>query len=212
MKLKRKESNGKIKSHFIIFGSLLLFIGGCLLIAFPYFDYCHDKEEEKVKIKKFIDKNSEIANSFSSEKTIQTEPLQQEDFLAVIEIPKIELRKGLVDRNSPNNDVDKNICILKETTFPDEKENSHILLAAHSGTGKIAYFKNLSKLEQKDRINFYYKGTKYIYEVSDMYEIEKTGMATIRYTNGSDITLITCVYGTNKQIVFVAKLKKEENY
>lgn len=64
----------------------------------------------------------------------------------------------------------------------------------------------------KDKIYFYYNGIKYIYEVSNKYEIQKTGTAELKQTNISDITLITCISGTNKQVVYVATLIEQENY
>ena len=40
--------------------------------------------------------------------------------------------------------------------MPNE-ENSILFLAAHSGTGEIAYFQNLDKLKPKDIIKLKYK-------------------------------------------------------
>ena len=85
-------------------------------------------------------------------------------------------------------------------------------MAGHSSNSYISFFKNLKKLDMKDKINFYYKGVKYIYEVSNRYEIEKTGTTDLKITNKSDITLITCISGTNKQVVYVGNLVDKENY
>ena len=102
--------------------------------------------------------------------------------------------------------------MIKKTTLPDEQINSHIILAAHSGNSYVSFFRNLKKLDMKDKVYFYYKGVKYIYEVSNKYEIEKTGTTELKQTNISDITLITCISGTNKQVVYVATLIDQENY
>ena len=64
----------------------------------------------------------------------------------------------------------------------------------------------------KDKVYFYYKGMKYSYEISDRYEIKKTGKAELRLTNVSDITLISCISRTDKQVVYVATLIAKENY
>ena len=133
-------------------------------------------------------------------------------YLGVLEIPKINLKKGIVDKTSASNNVNKNIYTLKETTLPDEQINSHIILAGHSGNSYVSFFRNLKKLDMKDKVYFYYKGVKYIYEVSNKYEIEKTGTTELKQTNISDITLITCISGTNKQVVYVATLIDQENY
>ena len=137
---------------------------------------------------------------------------KQENYIGVLEIPKIKLKRGLVDKNSSSNNVNKNIYTVKETTFPDERINSHIILAAHSGNSYVSFFKNLTKLSMKDKVYFYYKGMKYSYEISDRYEIKKTGKAELKLTNASDITLISCISGTDKQVVYVATLIEKNNY
>ena len=48
--------------------------------------------------------------------------------------------------------------------------------------------------------------------MSNRYEIEKTGTTDLKITNKSDITLITCISGTNKQVVYVGNLVDKENY
>ena len=41
--------------------------------------------------------------------------ISKSDYIAVIKIPKINLEKGLYDVNDINNNVDKNIQILKSS-------------------------------------------------------------------------------------------------
>ena len=43
-------------------------------------------------------------------------------------------------------------------------------------------------------------------------KLEVTGTTELKQTNISDITLITCISGTNKQVVYVATLVGYENY
>ena len=166
----------------------------------------NEKVEEFFEIKEEKDSDEEVS--------VETPTVKEEtdNYIGVLEIPKINLKKGIVDKTSASNNVNKNIYTLKETTLPDEQINSHIILAGHSGNSYISFFKNLKKLDMKDKINFYYKGVKYIYEVSNRYEIEKTGTTDLKITNKSDITLITCISGTNKQVVYVGNLVDKENY
>ena len=150
-----------------------------------------------------------------SQKEIEEEkpvPKEKIDYIAVLEIPKIKLKRGIVDKNSSYNNVNRNIYTLKETTMPDEEDNSHIMLASHSGNSYISYFKNLNKLNLNDEVYFFYKNNKYVYKVIKKYEVEKTGTVKLSKKNSSDITLITCVSGTNNQIVLVANLESIENY
>ena len=58
-----------------------------------------------------------------------------------------------------------------------------------------------------DLIKIDYKGKTYNHKIVDIYDIEKTGKASIkRNHNKSTITLITCRHNTNKQIVVIAEL------
>lgn len=52
----------------------------------------------------------------------------------------------------------------------------------------------------------------YIYEVVNKYEIKKTGKFELNQSNNLDITLISCISGTKKQIVYVAVLVEQERY
>lgn len=209
---KRKEKNNS--SLIIVIGLLILFIGSSVLI----YNYNSNKKLETQENKSIdvffeepINEDEEIEVIEDTNKEVKKEEVII-DYMAVLEIPKINLKKGLVDKNSPYNNVNRNIYILKETILPDEQTNSHILLAAHSGNSYISYFRNLPKLDLNDEVYFYYRNVKYTYKIAKKYEIEKTGTMQLNLTNESDITLVTCISGTNKQIVFVGKLVNKENY
>lgn len=208
----KKQKENKRYSIITYVGIFLFFLGISCLI----YNYYENKKQESLEnemIEEFFEVEDEEEKVIEEPK--EEQPIKQNvvvNYMAVLEIPKINLKRGLVDKNSSSNNVNRNIYILKETTLPDEQINSHIILAAHSGNSYISFFRNLKKLDMKDNIYFYYKGVKYIYEVSNKYEIEKTGTTELMQTNTSDITLITCISGTNKQIVYVATLIDKENY
>lgn len=214
MELIKKEKTNKRYLLIILIG-IFFFLFGIFFFTYDYYQKEKQNNIEREKIEEFfeIDEQEEVQEELipDNEKDSNNE-VKEENYIGILEIPKINLKKGLVDKNSSSNNVDKNIYTLKETTLPDEQLNSHIILAAHSGNSYISYFRNLKKLDMKDRINFYYKGIKYIYEVTDKYEIEKTGTTELKITNKSDITLITCISGTNKQVVYVANLIDKESY
>ena len=46
---------------------------------------------------------------------------------------------------------------MKESTYPDIA-NGNFILAGHSGSGKVAFFKNLYKLSQDDEVSIFYQG------------------------------------------------------
>ncbi len=222
MLLKRKE-NKKTKvnkfnikdkrSQLIIVGSLLI-IGGLSLVGGKYlYNYLQNRQEDNMiqdfyEVQEQIDDTNEDTPTESNE--VQEEKkeisVSNEEYIAVIKIPKIGLEKGLFKKGSYNNNVNKNIQILDDSNYPDE-ENGNFILAGHSGNGRVAYFKNLHKLERDDQVSVFYNGAEYKYKVVNMYDIEKTGTANIiRNANKSTLTLVTCRHNTNKQIIIICEL------
>ena len=208
--LKRKV---KIENkHLLITISAFLILGSIFLLAYKYYGLYESQKQEEKSIEIFFQEIPQVEQEINEE---QVEESKQEDvinYIAVLEIPKINLKRGLVDKTSKYNDVDINIYTLKESVFPNEQANSHVILASHSGSGYHSYFRKLNNLEMKDKVYLYYENIKYIYEITDRYEVEKNGTVSLRQTTGSDITLITCISGTNKQVVFVGELIEKENY
>lgn len=211
--LKRKNKiKNKRYSILIMIGIYFIFLGSSYLIYNQY----NNKKQDSINdglIEDYFKVEDEIIET--PQKEIEEEkpvPKEKIDYIAVLEIPKIKLKRGIVDKNSSYNNVNRNIYTLKETTMPDEEDNSHIMLASHSGNSYISYFKNLNKLNLNDEVYFFYKNNKYVYKVIKKYEVEKTGTVKLSKKNSSDITLITCVSGTNNQIVLVANLESIENY
>ena len=88
----------------------------------------------------------------------------EKEFIGYLEINKVNLKQGLVSKKSYYNNVNRNIQILDASDYPD-KEKGNTILAAHSGTSSISYFKNLYKLVKGDSANIYYKGYIYSYNI-----------------------------------------------
>lgn len=97
----------------------------------------------------------------------------------LLEIEKLNLKKGIYDFNSPLNDVSKNVQLINGSTFPDTLY-SNVILASHSGNSKISYFKNLERLEMGDSAILYYKNYKYKYKLVRIYQELKDGSIVIR--------------------------------
>ena len=196
---------------------LLILIGIFLIvisISFHLFDYINEVNYENInqeKIEEFFEIENKSEDTITNETKLEDNK-QNDIFMAVLEIPKINLKRGIYDKSNINNNVDKNIFILNESILPSEEVNSHILLASHSGNSYISYFRNLYKLNINDKVYFYYQGIKYIYEISDKYEIEKTGTIKLSFDNHDDITLITCINNTNKQLIYRGILIEKIEY
>lgn len=212
--LKRKNQINKKrdrKSQLIIVGSLLIVLGIGLVSGKYVYNYLQNKNEEDL-IEVFYEEQEEIEEEIDTESQEEqpTEVKQTNsskvNYIAVIKIPKIGLEKGLCEKGTYCNNVNRNIQILKESDYPD-KEKGNVMLAGHSGNGRVSYFRNLNKLSQDDEVSIFYNGSEYKYKVVNQYDIEKTGTANIvRNAEKNILTLITCRHNTNKQIVIICEL------
>ena len=93
-------------------------------------------------------------------------------YIGKLEIPKIGFSRGFVSKTSKDNNVDKNITVIKESTMPDVK-GGNLIIAGHSGTGPLAFFNDLYKLNKKDRIYVYYNNKKYAYKIVNFTVIKR---------------------------------------
>ena len=211
--INKEKNKKKFKSQFLVIGSLSILVGISIIGYHIYSDY---------RLKNIEDNNiQEFFNEEQNEETIQEEVFVEVenknvdetnyDYIAVLEIPKINLKRGLSQDKYYNN-VNRNVEILKGSTMPNISKGNFIL-AGHSGSGRVAYFRNLNKLTIGDISYIYYGGIKYTYKVNNIYDIEKTGTATItRDLNKTTLTMITCRHNTNKQIVIISELINQESY
>ena len=113
---------------------------------------------------------------------------QEAEKEATLEINKISLKQPYYPQTSSLNTVDKGIEQLSNCK---PNETCTIVLAAHSGTSKISYFKNLNKLSKNDEAKIYYKDKTYSYRLVEILYQEKTGFITIP-KNTYDLVLTTC--------------------
>lgn len=209
MLTKNQRKNKIEKCLLIIIGAffILLSIG---ILGYKYCQKHHLQQVEEEKIEEFFE---DISEETTIEEPIEEkiEKKQQEiNYIAVIEIPKLNLKKGLVDRNSWRNNVNYNIQILKDSDMPNV-DRGNFILAAHSGSSSVSYFRNLKQLGKTDEIYIYYNETKYTYRVVNKYDVEKTGKAEIiRNKNKTTLTLISCRHGTNYQIIVICELIESE--
>lgn len=134
-----------------------------------------------------------------------------DDSIGTLKINNISLNKKLYSINSPNNNIEKNVTILYGSIEPSNN-NSIMFIAAHSGTGKKAYFKDLHKLNKKDIIVLEYKNKKYTYTIKDIWEIPKTGTITVEKENTNQLILTTCsIKNKNSQLIINSTLIEKES-
>ena len=212
METRKIKDKRRKKSWFIIIGSLIIVLGFSLL-SFDFIKPFVDENTEEKSLEQFYIKEEQIIDkndkTTSDEVEKEKKPKVKYDYIAVLKIPKINLEKGLVEKSSKYNNINYGVQILKESDSPDVI-NGNVILAAHSGTANISYFRNLDKLDLGDDAIIYYQGNTYNYKVVKKYDADKTGKINIkRDRNTSTLTLITCRHNTDKQIVIILELQNQ---
>lgn len=195
---------------------IIMFIIGIIGIGFLSYDYVLSKIRltfETINLNlygnatpKNINKNTKKEN-----KIIENNTENQTNYFAFIEIPKINLKQGLVRQDSEENNVDMNIQTIYPSDYPDVP-NGNLILAAHSGSSNIAYFKHLYKLNNDDKVYIIYNNEKYIYNIVNIYTAPKNGKVSIyRNADKTVITLITCTKNDDTtQTVYIGELIRKE--
>ena len=211
----KKEQLIKLVASFIFLIGSFMYIGR---IAYNYYVELRDynKAQEFLKIGK--EEIEEIKVDIDEEK-IKEQPKQEEkktsnyNYIGVLEIPKINIKRGFLNIKDKGNNVNKNLQVIKDSDMPNVK-NGNLIIAAHSGNSYISYFKNLYKLSNEDVAYVYFNNIKYTYKVVGKYDAEKSGKVTIHRDNKKNtLTLITCSQtDKTKQIVYNLELESEENY
>ena len=156
--------------------------------------------------------NTEVKDNFEEESSLveentNYEPEENNDFepyIGVLKIPKINLERGFYDKTSTLNNVDHNILFHSKSSYPNE-DNGNVILASHSGTSSISYFKKLYLLEKGDLAYITYNDVVYTYKIVNIYYEEKDGnVAIYRKKDKTVLTLITCTKNdSTKQTVYI---------
>ena len=216
------KNNIKSEEAILIVGSLLLIIA---LVLFHYEKILEINNEIYNNIQSKIyqenNKNNLIVNIDvdyinETDTNIDNSPLKEQsifNYLAFLELPKINLNQGILPKTSYYNNVNYHVQILDISDLPDVI-NGNMVLAAHSGSSNIAYFKNLYKLTKDDKAYIIYNNKKYSYQVVNIYNQVKKGSLNIyRDLTKTTLTLITCTKNDkNSQTVYILELTGVETY
>lgn len=211
----KREQLIKLVASFIFLIGSFMYIGR---IAYNYYVELRDYN----KAKEFLNIGKEEIEEIKvdiDEEEIKEQPKQEEkktsnyNYIGVLEIPKINIKRGFLNIKDKGNNVNKNLQVIKGSDMPNVK-NGNLIIAAHSGNSYISYFKNLHKLSNDDVVYVYFNNIKYTYKVVGKYDAEKNGKVTIHRDNKKNtLTLITCSQtDKTKQIVYILELESEENY
>ena len=216
-----------IKNNIKISSETILLIVGSLLLIISFLLFHYEKILEVANdiynaIQTNIYKETTSKSNISVDINVNYIEKNQEEikennytpnYIAFLEIDKINLKQGLLPIDNYYNKVDYHVQILKLSDFPDVV-NGNFILAAHSGWSSIAYFKNLYKLDLGDTAKVHYKSKTYFYKIVNIYKEDKDGsIAIYRDLNKTTLTLITCSKDDKKhQTVYILELSSVEGY
>ena len=199
---KRKENK------IIILIGILLITSSIMFFVYDIYKNTKKEVQEIKMVENFFEEEpqEEVKEEVKEEETNNSSSPSY-NYIAILEIPSINLKRGIVDFNSKYNNVKYNIQIIEHSQMPNV-ENSNLILAGHNGTSSVSFFKDLYKLKEDSLIYLYYDGYKYIYKLNNYYDTDKDGkVEIIRNRYKTTITLITCKKGTkDKQTVFIGYL------
>ena len=222
--------NTKIKYQ--IAAGVVLIIGGTLALLSNYIKEKRDVVFSEMNLvlsnmsneQVFIDDTLSQDEEIIEENTEETEQLEDnnsqniennnqnnnyayEEYIGIVNIPKINLYKGFYSKTSNLNNVKFNLYVLPESTYPDV-EKGNLIIAGHSGNYNNSYFANLYQLENGDDIIINYNNSNYIYKIVNIYYEKKTGSVRIfRNKDITTLTLITCTKDDREhQTIYIAEL------
>lgn len=194
--------------HYVLIGVILVIIG----IALIFSDYFMEK---KYKVYESINLSTEslpdiIEDGEKPEIIIEEEQPEQKPqsnpdyYIGTLRIPKISFYKGYTSIDSPYNDVDYNINVLKYSQYPNI-EKGNFIVAGHSGSAWNSFFKDLYRLEVGDKAYVTYEGIEYEYTIKKIYYQPKTGTIKLyRDVDATTMTLITCTKNDKKsQTIYI---------
>lgn len=177
-------------------------------------DVPEEEEDEEVDDSAFEEIDQD---NLPKEPSSSTKAKIRKEYIGYLEIPKINLKQGMVSKNSRYNNVNYNIQLLGPSNYPD-REKGNVIIAGHSGNSYLGFFKNLYKLKVGDEAKITYKGYLYTYKIVNIYNVPKTGkVKVVRDFTKSCLTLITCTPNNAKkeQTVYIlertSKVKDGDN-
>lgn len=218
-------SKRKIK---IIIGVLIVFIGICLLSStyfkqkkFEVFDEMNELYYEQLV--ELEDMPEELGEDLLIPEVVPTAPVEEAPvietpkvtappidytkyYVGYLSIPKLNLRKGFTEIDNKYNNVNRNIQVIKPSNYPDI-EKGNFIIAGHSGSSAVSFFKNLYKLALGDEIFITYKEKEYKYIIKNIYTDLKDGDVVVRRNkNVTTLTLITCTKGDKTtQTIYISE-------
>ena len=132
--------------------------------------------------------------------------LEKNNYYGYLIIPSLNMAYGFYDIHNELNNVDKNVTLINSNI-----ENTYVL-AAHSGSGNLAYFNDLKYLKKYDELYLKFKDKILKYEIVNIKSEKKNGKIKIK-NKENQLILTTCdQIKKGNQLIIEANLKIDNNF
>lgn len=215
-KLNNKNKFKLKKSQLCLLGSLLAILG-IFILTFNHIKELRNQVFSKMKLSLIDNSNDtdvvvedipevERKDNKSNGDKNKNKKIDYSVYTGVLEIPKIGLKRGFYHYGHKYNDIEHNVTVVSGSSMPNEV-NGNLFLMAHSGDAYISFFAYLYKLRIGDIAYVDYQGTKYKYQIVNIYNVPKNGAVTIsRNLSRTTLTLLTCTKNSEtEQTVYIAE-------
>lgn len=164
-----------------------------------YVEIGYNKTQNEI-INNIVNDDPEISvveENIDSEKNDSSTIETKDSGIALLDIPAINLKAGIVEGVSQRS-LSKGVAHYPNTPMPGEDGN--VVLAGHD-SGKMPIFRKLHKLNNGDRINVTYKTKVYEYVVTGKRVVKPSQTDILDSSDAKTITLFTCTEKGNKRLV-----------
>ena len=215
----KKQVNNENKKR--ISPSVVAFIGTSIILVGGFFLSYNYVMSKKVMVYDYMAnvfnssgssvETKEEENIITDSNNDTSKKYDMNQYVGYLEIPKINFNKGFYPKESEQNDVDKNLLLVKEASYPDVAQGN-LIIAGHSGTAWNSFFNDLYKLSVGDTAKVKFQGKTYTYKFVNIYKASKTGTISIyRNFKRTTLTLVTCTNNdSTTQTIYIGELESVE--
>ena len=215
----KKQVNNENKKR--ISPSVVAFIGTSIILVGGFFLSYNYVMSKKVMVYDYMAnvfnssgssvETTEEENIITDSNNDTSKKYDVNQYVGYLEIPKINFNKGFYPKESEQNNVDKNLLLVKEASYPDVAQGN-LIIAGHSGTAWNSFFNDLYKLSVGDTAKVKFQGKTYTYKFVNIYKASKTGTISIyRNSKRTTLTLVTCTNNdSTTQTIYIGELESVE--